>query len=248
MINTDSTVTARFLEWDSSFFGKRIARVNGNFLNQERVDLINTWGKQNAIDCLYFLASSEGDATVICAEQNGYHLVDLRITLSAQLKDLSIVQNQDSSIRYANESDILALKTIAGLNHTNSRFFTDQHFDREKCRSLYEIWIEKCVRAPNGHVFVWEDSRKAIAYVSASLEPDGTGKIELVGISPEWQGKGIGKQLISAAQCYFAANQVSTITTVTQGRNIHAIKLYQKCGFFIQSIELWYHKWIENPT
>jgi ribosomal protein S18 acetylase RimI-like enzyme len=183
---------------------------------------------------------------VICAEKAGYHLVDLRVTLSARILGQNITDLAESSIRFANENDIEALRRLAGENHTNSRFFTDLHFDREKCRQLYEIWIEKCVRAENGRVFVWDHQGKAVAYVTAKLDLENSGSIELVGIAPEFQGKGIGKKLISSALQYFYANQVFTGTTATQGRNIHALKLYQKCGFTIQSIELWYHKWFEN--
>ena len=243
MIDGTPSKEARFLEWDSAFFEKRIARVNGNILTRNRIESINIWSHQNAIDCLYFLAASDDDQTVTCAENDSYHLVDLRITLTAKLSEQNKTAQPDNSIRYAIEADIEALRSIAGINHTNSRFFTDPHFDREKCRQLYEVWIEKCVRAKNGRVFVWDVQGKAVAYVTAELNPDQTGSIELVGIAPEWQGKGIGKKLVFAALHFFYENHVPIATTVTQGRNIHALKLYQKSGFSIQSIELWYHKW-----
>jgi ribosomal protein S18 acetylase RimI-like enzyme len=243
MTEPTNSAGVHFLEWDSSFFGKRIARVEGNSLTLTRSTEIDHWSAQNQIDCLYFLAASDDDATVICAEQNGYHLVDLRISLSANIRNISFAKEQSPSIRFASEKDIPALQAIAGSNHTNSRFFTDTHFDREKCRRMYEIWIEKCVKSPTSRVFVWDNNGKAVAYVSANLELDNSGDIALVGLAPEWQGQGIGKQLIDSALAYFAFNQAFTVTTATQGRNIHAIKLYQKCGFSIQSIELWYHKW-----
>lgn len=236
----------RFLEWDSNFFGKRIGRVNGSNLSCEKARQINEWAKQNKIDCLYFLASPDEDATIACAEQDGYHLVDLRVSLSANIRNFSFTEDQSQCIRFAGESDIPVLKAIAGINHTNTRFFMDPHFDREKCREMYEIWIEKCVREPNSRVFVWDDGGQAVAYVTAGLELDNTGDIALVGLAPAWQGKGIGPQLISAAFSYFAFNQAFTVTTATQGRNIHALKLYQRAGFSIQSIELWYHKWFGN--
>jgi len=246
MSNNPDSEIAHLLEWDSNFFGKRVARVNGNTLTPARIKEIDHWSHQNQIDCLYFLASPDDDTTVVCAEQNGYHLVDLRVSLSANLRSISFSEEQSSSIRFAGEKDIPALQAIAGLNHTNSRFFTDTHFDRDKCRKMYEIWIEKCVIAPPSRVFVWDDNGKAVAYVTANLELDNTGDIALVGLAPEWQGQGIGKQLIDAALAYFSFNQALTVSTATQGRNIHAIKLYQKCGFSIQSIEIWYHKWYSD--
>jgi ribosomal protein S18 acetylase RimI-like enzyme len=246
MINGSSSDPARFLDWDSTFFEKRIAWVNSNILSPDRIESINTWSQQNSIDCLYFLAASDDDQTVTCAENDDYHLVDLRITLAVKLSEQNKSNPPESSIRFAAEKDIDDLRSIAGINHTNSRFFTDHHFDREKCRQLYEIWIEKCVRAENGRVFVWDHQGKAVAYVTAELNSDQTGSIELVGVAPEFQSKGIGKKLVSSALLFFYNNLAVSANTVTQGRNIHALKLYQKSGFAIQSIELWYHKWFEN--
>ena len=246
MNDSDSIEIAKFLDWDSAFFEKRIARVNGSVLSPERVQRINDWSTQNHIDCFYFLATSDDDQTVVCAENDNYHLVDIRVTLVVKITDQSRIDRRENSIRFANEEDIAPLRKIAGISYTNTRFFSDRHFDREKCRQLYEVWIEKCVRAQNGCVFVWDFQNQAVAYVTAAINTDRTGSIELVGVSPEWQGKGIGKKLIQAATDYFYENQVFSVTTVTQGRNIHALMLYQKCGFSIQSIELWYHKWIKN--
>ncbi len=235
---------AKYLEWDSTFFNKRIARVNGNFLTSERVECINQWSKDRNIDCLYFLATINDDQTVICAEKDGYHFVDLRITLEVQSDMASDSLVRKDNIRFAQISDIQSLCHIAGTNHTNSRFFTDSHFDRGKCQKLYGVWIEKSVRSRHDRVFVWEVQDQAVAYVTTAINNDRkSGQIELVGIAPEWQKKGIGRELVAEALSYFTKNRVQTITTVTQGRNIHALKLYQKCGFSIRSIEIWYHKW-----
>ena len=245
MSNLDPSSIAKLLPWDSNFFGQKIARVNGNELDAVKAKRINTWAIENKVACLYFLASSENDNTILCAEANGYHFVDLRVTLYCPLNKLPTFAEQSNSIRFAVEKDIPALKQIAAINHTNSRFFTDQHFDRNKCRELYEVWIEKCVVDPDSRVFVWDDQGEASAYVTAKLQSNKVGAIELVGLAPRLQGKGYGKQLIAAALNFFSSNGMEAAETVTQGRNLHALKLYQKCGFFIQSIEMWYHKWME---
>lgn len=246
MTNRDSGEVARFLEWDSAFFGKRIARAQRDTLTPDDVEQINSWAAQNRIDCIYFLATINDDQTILCAEKDGYHLVDLRVTLAIDLTRYRTTPAQNPSVRLSRVSDISDLRKIAGVNHTISRFFTDRHFDREKCRQLYEVWIEKSVKGRADRVFVWDDQNKAVAYVTAVIDPDQRGSIELVGVAPEWQGRGVGKILISTALGYFAEQRIFSVTTVTQGRNIPAMNFYQKCGFSIQSIELWYHKWFKE--
>jgi ribosomal protein S18 acetylase RimI-like enzyme len=233
----------QYLEWDSQFFGHRIGRILQKTLTESSLAQIKRWAEENQIDCLYFLATPDDDMTVQLAEQDHFHLVDLRVTLRTSLEGMLPLPEPSIPLDYAQAADIPALKLIAGQNHTNSRFFTDTHFPRQKCRELYEIWIEKAVHGPDTKVFVWRAEGKACAYVTARLLDEGCGDIDLVGIDPRFQGRGLGPQLIIQALNYFRQQQVMRVQTATQGRNIHALKLYQKCGFSIDSIELWYHKW-----
>ena len=50
-------------------------------------------------------------------------------------------------------------------------------------------------------------------------------------------------RIIRLAIEWFKNKDVRKIEVVTQGRNIPALRLYQKCGFQIQSLQIWYHKW-----
>ena len=47
-----------YLDWDSRFFGRRIARVRGHHLNDHLVAAILEWCSTQRIDCLYFLADA----------------------------------------------------------------------------------------------------------------------------------------------------------------------------------------------
>jgi ribosomal protein S18 acetylase RimI-like enzyme len=64
-----------------------------------------------------------------------------------------------------------------------------------------------------------------------------------VGLAPEAQGRGLGRQLIQAAIGFFERQAATRITVVTQGRNVRAQRLYQRCGFVTESLLLWYHWW-----
>jgi hypothetical protein len=36
------------------------------------------------------------------------------------------------------------------------------------------------------------------------------------------------------------------MTVVTQGRNVPAVRTFQRAGFLASSIDLWFHKWYER--
>lgn len=239
-------VPVTILEWDSQFFGKKIGRVTGSKLDPQKAAIINTWSEKNQVDCLYFLATSDDPQTSQTAENDRYHWVDNRVTLANKLQEPISVSSNPAQIRQAQENDIESLRIISRNNHLDSRFYFDGHFDRDKCDELYAVWIEKSVRGGADQVLVWVEDRQPIAYVTGRITRDGSGSVELVGVHPAWQGKGIGYQLTMHLLAWFQKQRSNHVIVVTQGRNIGAQVLYQRCGFVTVSIELWYHKWFLN--
>lgn len=237
------TSLAHILEWDSQFFGKTIARVIGSRLDPALAAQIDAWAQANQVDCLYFLAAADDSQTARTAEDSGYHLTDIRVTLERRLAGPYIPPEPVPQIRPAHAGDIDALRAISRNNHRDSRFYYDRHFDREKCDELYAIWIEKSVRGSADQVLVWDDDGRAVAYVTGKLLPSGSGSVDLVGVHPDWQGRGIGLMLTKQLLAWFHQQGAPRVTVVTQGRNIGAQVLYQRCGFVSLSTELWYHKW-----
>jgi dTDP-4-amino-4,6-dideoxy-D-galactose acyltransferase len=92
-------------------------------------------------------------------------------------------------------------------------------------------------------VLVAELDKQPVGYISCHLLDQAKGQIGLCGVSKESQGKGIGLLLVSASLRWFVDHGVQRATVVTQGRNCKAQRLYQRCGFLTQSVQLWFHKW-----
>jgi dTDP-4-amino-4,6-dideoxy-D-galactose acyltransferase len=247
----DTGEICKFLDWDSRFFGFRIARINVHRLNEAIVDSISKWSRLHLIDCLYFLADAGDADSVILCEENGLRFVDIRITLE---KQLGIETNNQPDtmahkiIRPSILSDVPELKAIAKINHHDSRFYFDNNFPTALCDSLYETWIEKSCNAYADIVFVAVLEGKPAGYVSCHLLNKQKGQIGLLGVSPAFRGNSLGKALVIESLQWFAWRGVTHITVVTQGRNCKALYLYQKCGFLIQSIQLWYHWWFSKEA
>jgi dTDP-4-amino-4,6-dideoxy-D-galactose acyltransferase len=69
------------LAWDTRFFGHRIGRLRARAVDRELLERARRWCREEAIDCLYFLADAADPATAPLAEADGFRLVDLRVTL-----------------------------------------------------------------------------------------------------------------------------------------------------------------------
>nr|MBC7244140.1 GNAT family N-acetyltransferase [Chloroflexota bacterium] len=244
----DANNICQYLDWDSNFFHHRIAQVIVRRLTTESIAWIMAWCKNHAIDCLYFLADSNDVTTVRLAEDHGFRLVDIRVTLERDLTEpVKELEETAVIVRLSNLEDIPALRAIARTSYRYTRFYYDTHFPVALCDALYETWIERSCRGYADAVWVADSQEDVVGYVSCHLN-GAEGRIGLVGVHIAWQGQGIARLLILAALQWFAAQGVKKVSVVTQGRNCKAQRLYQRCGFLTRSVELWYHRWfIELP-
>lgn len=249
--NAEVNGLCQYLEWDSEFFGRRIARVIINQLNLETIEHIVTWCNAHQIECLYFLGDAADHYTARLAEDNQFHLVDIRVTLEKQLGTLLPEKAFQGAIRPCVINDIPALRAIASVSYRDSRFYHDPQIPESLSNTLYETWIEKSCKGHADIVWVAELQDRPVGYISCHLLGQAQGQIGLVGIDGARQGMGLGNKLVNKALHWFAQQNVTQVTVVTQGRNVKAQRLYQKCGFLTNSVQLWYHRWFlttETPT
>lgn len=240
----------RMLDWDSGFFGVRVAAVNEQTLNDDSLRAIDAFCESNAVDCLYFRARPEDAATVRLAETNGFHLVDVRLTFERPAPAPGTPGEGrgggSAPTRAATANDLPFLTPIARLSHTDTRFYYDPRFPREKCDDLYETWITNSVTGQALTVLVATDAQDhPIGYVTCDGRADSNqGSIGLIAVTGERQGKGLGKLLVNSALDWFTRNGRKTVSVVTQGRNLAAQRLYGRCGFIARDLQLYYHRWI----
>lgn len=236
------TGICEFLEWDSKFFGIRIARVAGHRLDAVRVSEIARAVRDQSIDCLYFLAEPERD-TIRLAERQGFQLINVRVTLAARLLNTYAGTWQDDGVREAVPADIPALREIAGRSYTDSRFYQDGRFPTFLCDEMYRGWIEKSCHGYADIVLVAEQNSMPAGYICCHLKEDGSGQIGLMGANGGMKDQAVVRQLVHHALCWFQGREVRDVTVVTPGTNITAQRLYQRSGFLTRGTQLWYHFW-----
>jgi dTDP-4-amino-4,6-dideoxy-D-galactose acyltransferase len=229
----------KVLEWDSDFFGRRIARYCGDDLREGTTAAAMDWCHRHKIDCLYVLLREEPESIAI-AERCGFVHVDTRITLARTLADLGQATAQ---VRSAEASDMPALRAIARCGHHDSRFYHDPHFPRKACDALYKTWIERSCKGWADRVFVTPRDGPPGGYISCHALPEGNGSIGLIAVGEQHRRNGYGGQLITGALEYFRDRGLRTVRVVTQKRNSGGRRLYERHGFSVESSEIYYHAW-----
>lgn len=239
-------IYVEYLKWDSELFNKEICRINHDKLDQDQLIRCVEWAKSKNIDCVYYLIDSSDVTYVNIAEKNGFNFIDFRMTLNIDLNNNDFEKSKINSTQYireANSFDTLKIKALARLNHTESRFFKDNNFDKSKSEKLFELWIDRNTGSESSIIIISEFESDISGYIALSYQ-DNIGVIELIGVDPKYRGKGLGVNLILSALEWFKFKNIYNINVVTQGTNIPALRMYSKCGFSPIQSKSWYHLWI----
>jgi ribosomal protein S18 acetylase RimI-like enzyme len=237
------------LPWDSAFFGFPVATMRGHGLTPERCSDADRWCAAHGVRCLYFNLGSFGAFPQAAdAEAAGFHLVDVKLTLShldnAARRDIA---PPPSRIRLAREADLPQLERIAARSHRNTRFFNDSRFPVAKAEELYRTWIRNSVRCGKEHVWVAGDEQGPCGYCACAIDPSGNiGSITLIAVDDRVRRQGFGVELVNASLHYFGSRRTPTVQVVTQAHNTASMHLYERCGFLTSGCSFAYHKWYDD--
>lgn len=161
------------------------------------------------------------------------------------------------AVRPFEPSDVARLQYIARSAFRHDHFHSDPRIPPAAADEVYVRWVKDSCQGRADAVLVAEEPgnpggvsgfitcRVDQAVSAAAGIPHGV--IELVAVSPEVQGKGIGVALVVGSLEWFARHGVRSIEVGTQSRNIQAVRLYQRCGFKCVAFSYTFHKWIAGP-
>jgi ribosomal protein S18 acetylase RimI-like enzyme len=233
-----------FLEWDTAFFGVRIGRIARDRMEAGDVPAILSWCREKEVECLYFLCAPDHDESIWLAEENGFHLVDIRVAFAWRPGTGGYIgEPTEGLVRPCTPNDADRIVAIAWESYHHTRFYYDPRFTDEKASALYREWARKSCAGWADAVLVAPSEGGVGGFVSCHLDGPKKGRIGLVGVQGGHRGQGIGTLVVRAAQEYFLRKGVEEVSVVTQGRNLGAQRLYQKCGFLTGSVGYWFHRW-----
>jgi len=236
----------RLLPWDSEFFGKRIARIAGDVTGQDEMNQILSWCRSEEVDCLYYLCPADKPGAVHLAENQGFHLVDIRAELSVLLAGQTPAGDGAAAghvIRRSTVEDLEALTALAEKAFSNTRFSNDPEFGAEAAARLYREWIRKNFESQAATVLVSIHDSKLCGFISFEPVAGDAASIGLIAVDDAMRGRGVGRSLVDACKDHCRRAGHRELRVVTQASNTPALRLYEETGFRLSSIKLWYHKW-----
>lgn len=228
-----------FLDWDSVFFGLRIAKATVS--SQEELDDLkdNIKALKENYDLIYLFANCD-----LVKQSSNVILVDKKVVYTTNILgpytfDTHIIEYDKSFV----SEDLLNLALGSGVY---SRFRKDSNFPANAYERLYTRWIEQSVNhqvATEVFCFMIEGSPKGLLTINRK---DATCDIGLVATSPSYQRQGIGYKLLVHAKHFVYLKGYNILNVVTQFDNKAACHLYEKAGFTVKSSTDIFHWWLNR--
>jgi dTDP-4-amino-4,6-dideoxy-D-galactose acyltransferase len=236
----------QILELDSDIFGFPVAKILPDKLEPGELDQVISRLKKEKVRLIFWASNPNDKESQQAAQLCHGFLADKKATFVIDLDETS--KRSTGMVwdieEYADRLPSADLENLAIQVGRNSRFGADPRIPVDKYFDLYKLWIRNSVnRQVADAVLVVRRADKVVGMATVGAK-DGRGFIGLFAVDPVMRGKNVGVSLVYAAQEWARRKGLRFAQVVTQGENIVACKLYEKCGYRIEKIEYFYHFWI----
>lgn len=222
----------KYLEWDSSFFNKKIGLLDLS-QNQKYLKV------ENDYDLIYVVSDQEIVVNLINYQQTHS---DTKVVFSKILsKEEKLVDNAIVSV--LNSAPKESIYQLAFESGKFSRFNLDVNFTNSEFKQLYKKWVDNSFSKEFADdILVYENLNKSIGFVTFKIF-ENYATIGLIAVSLLHQGKGIGRKLLEAVESKLVVLGVDELKIPTQLQNKVACEFYIKMGYKIIEEKTIKHYW-----
>ncbi|MCD6577663.1 MAG: GNAT family N-acetyltransferase [Anaerolineaceae bacterium] len=232
----------QLLTWDTEFFGIKTGRIIPASLQGNQLASILAEMRQKGFQLVYWASKCQYAYNF---QLYSNQLVDKKTTFKINLQNIHLDKlPQPRTEPYSSSFSYAQLEKIAIQSGIFSRFALDKNFPHEKFIALYKTWIRKSVSGEMAdEVLVILDNKNIAGMVTLSYKGV-VGDIGLIAVEKKFRGRKLGQQLVWDAQRKFIQHGCHTARVITQGDNLPACLLYEKCGYQKTKVEFYYHFWL----
>ena len=236
------------LHWDSKFFGFPVGRLDifdyDDLAANFEPNIYNGYKLIYIFDhlCDPFIAQT-AKLNNIFNNQAQIKLVDEKAIFKMQITDISFSALDDIVLFVDNKKDRENVYELALLSGNYSRYRIDSNISKNDFERLYKIWIDNSISKSIADVlFIYRCNDDIVGFVTIGVAGN-TGKIGLISVDPNYQGRSIGRKLVECCKLYCFDRSMEYLEVQTQYQNKAAVKFYTKCGFETDKLINIYHAW-----
>jgi len=174
-------------------------------------------------------------------ENTGFYVIHRYLELEIDLKNLSEPGKPSLPVRPLGANELERLTVIQNRSFTGSWGFSPNTIE------------EIAHAAGTGNdgvegVYLAVDGEKTTGYCWARTQEDGRGnswgRIGMLGVDPDYQGRGLGRELLLKGLSFLRGKGLDTAQLTVDSKNTVAYNLYRSVGFTRRDTSLWYEKYV----
>lgn len=218
-----------YLEWDSSFFQKRIYKVQaGSSFDPEELGKIIAG---TPADVFYLFSEKKLDPGGV----SGVRVLEFggNVEFEKQTGE-SITGPVHEIIEMSSASE--DLYELAERSGAYSRFRLDPGFAPDFSR-MYRYWLDRAFRSPDYTLLAAAGGGELMGLLLYSRR-ESSGRIELLAVKDSHRGKGVGSALVRRAE-----GGIQRMRVATQMQNRGGCSFYRACGYRELTETYIWHLW-----
>lgn len=241
----------KLLPWDSEFFGVTAAKNLTPQLEPAHIDAMLLEGQRAGVRCLYCEVDPNAHASIARLEEAGARLVEFRLVMHRKLGEsilaakLPIIRGELRVDDCIGAEDMAQLQSICRSLAAWSRFAADAHFGLAASERLYERWLDASLHGSADVLLVARHGGRVVGFTTLK-QTGALVQLVLIGVDPQMRDRGVGRMLMEAAFAWSAAHGAEELELITQGRNVRALRFYERSGLTVKQATCFFHKWYDE--
>ncbi|MGJ4932269.1 GNAT family N-acetyltransferase [Bradyrhizobium sp. HKCCYLS2038] len=153
-----------------------------------------------------------------------------------------------TDVTTASPADADQVGALAGRSFTFSRFHADPRIGNEEADAVKREWARNACLGRAAVTYVVKASDRIAGFLAVLLRSGPQGReaiIDLIGVDPAAQGRGIGRALCTRFVNDWSG-QADRLVVGTQAANIRALQLYEGLGFRVSETAFVLHAHLKN--
>lgn len=250
-------------DWDSRLFGFKYGTVKylpaegrhreSLAVKKKMVRFLLEWCRQKKIDFLHFRVDTADMSTIHSLEDNGFRFIASVVRYAVESSNLRRMQRSSPCVGLFQSRDLEQVKRLGSSVFSDNRFSLDPRFEKEMVQKLYEKWVENsCSGKVQDKVFVYRQGEEIAGFTTCGLRKEDSavfgkriGAIDLVGVDPRFQGRGIAVKMVNSAVEWLEKNS-DVVEAIMAAQNKPMIRILERFGFSWRVSQTDWHRWIEK--
>jgi len=237
------TLFYKHLEWDSKQLDLKCGLISfrdvSPNINQYKLadNLIKIIAENKSADLITIKLPGDFPIVLDCLLKNSARFIDTELIYKF---DHASGVNNEHTVNFFDSFDPELFIPLAD-EMIFSRFYMDKKIPRDKARKLWADSIRNHCMGRADRLAVVYLQGQPVGMATINFGDNNVINLHIVGILKQFQGRGLGCSLIARITKEYSSNY--EIFVETQSLNRSAQRLYQRAGFFLDSMRYILHVW-----